>query len=80
MTHIDGRVPTDRVVTNETKETTMKLIRAMFFTLAVLLPTSWTIAHAEGTGGSSATKKSKKKSKKGGTGGSGDMGDEKKGE
>jgi hypothetical protein len=58
----------------------MKLIRAMFFTLAVLLPTSWTIAHAEGTGGSSASKKSKKKSKKGGTGGSGDMGDEKKGE
>ena len=44
----------------------MKLIRAMFFTLAVLLPTSWTIAHAEGTGGSSGeTKKSKKKSKKG---------------
>ena len=59
----------------------MKLIRAMFFTLAVLLPTSWTIAHAEGTGGSSGSaKKSKKKSKKGGTGGSGDMGDEKKGE
>jgi hypothetical protein len=58
----------------------MKLIRAMFFTLAVLLPTSWTIAHAEGTGGSSATKKSKKKSKKGGSGGSSDTGDEKKGE
>jgi len=57
----------------------MKLIRAMFFTLAVLLPTSWTIAHAEGTGGSGETKKSKKKSKKGGTGGS-DSGDTKKGE
>jgi hypothetical protein len=44
----------------------MKLIRAIFLTLAVLLPTSWTIAHAaEGTGGSSGeTKKSKKKSKK----------------
>ena len=44
----------------------MKLIRAMFFTLAVLLPTSWTIAHAaEGTGGSGGeSKKSKKKSKK----------------
>jgi hypothetical protein len=58
----------------------MKLIRAMFFTLAVLLPTSWTIAHAaEGTGGSSGeTKKSKKKSKKKG---SGEMGGEtKKGE
>jgi hypothetical protein len=59
----------------------MKLIRAMFFTLAVLLPASWTIAHAEGTGGSAgSTKKSKKKSKKGGTGGSADTGDEKKGE
>ena len=37
----------------------MKLIRAMFFTLAVLLPTSWTIAHAEGMGGASGEKKSK---------------------
>ena len=43
----------------------MKLIRALFFTLAVLLPTSWTIARAaEGSGGSSGEKKSKKKSKK----------------
>ena len=42
----------------------MKLIRAMFFMLAVLLPTSWTIAHAEGMGGMSGEKKSKKKSKK----------------
>jgi hypothetical protein len=59
---------------------TMKLIRAMFFTLAVLLPTSWTIAHAEGMGGASgeSKKKSKKKSKKGGMGG--DMGDMKKAE
>jgi len=56
----------------------MKLIRALFFTLAVLLPTSWTIAHAEGTGGSGEAKKSKKKSKKkGGTGGSGEAGDTK---
>ena len=55
----------------------MKLIRAMFFTLAVLLPTSWTIAHAEGMGGASGeSKKSKKKSKKGGAGG--EMGDMKK--
>jgi hypothetical protein len=55
----------ERVDANETKETTMKLIRAMFFTLAVLLPTSWTIAHAEGMGGASGeSKKSKKKSKK----------------
>jgi len=42
----------------------MKLIRAVFFMLAVLVPTSWTIAHAEGMGGSSGEKKSKKKSKK----------------
>jgi hypothetical protein len=55
----------ERVDANETKETTMKLIRAIFLTLAVLLPTSWTIAHAEGMGGASGeTKKSKKKSKK----------------
>jgi hypothetical protein len=60
-----------RVVTNETKEMTMKLIRAIFFTLAVLLPTSWTIAHAEGMGGMSGEKKPKKKKKKemGGMGG-----------
>jgi hypothetical protein len=69
----------ERVDTNETKETAMKLIRAMFFTLAVLLPTSWTIAHAaEGTGGSSGEKKSKKKSKKKDSGEMG--GDTKKGE
>ena len=44
----------------------MKLIRALFFTLAVLLPTSWTIAHAEGMGGASGEtkKKSKKKSRR----------------
>jgi hypothetical protein len=55
----------ERVDANETKETTMKLIRAIFLTLAVLLPTSWTIAHAEGMGGASGeSKKSKKKSKK----------------
>ncbi len=49
----------------------MKLIRALFFTLAVLLPTSWTIAHAEGMGGASgeSKKKSKKKKKEGGMGG-----------
>jgi hypothetical protein len=50
---------------------TMKLIRALFLTLAVLLPTSWTIAHAEGMGGMSGEKKPKKKKKKdmGGMGG-----------
>ncbi len=51
----------------------MKLIRALFLTLAVLLPTSWTIAHAEGMGGSSGEMKKKKKSpkkkKEGGMGG-----------
>ena len=49
----------------------MKLIRALFLTLAVLLPTSWTIAHAEGMGGMSGEKKPKKKKKKdmGGMGG-----------
>jgi hypothetical protein len=49
----------------------MKLIRALFLTLAVLLPTSWTIAHAEGMGGMSGEKKTKKKKKKkeGGMGG-----------
>jgi len=58
----------------------MKLIRALFFTLAVLLPTSWTIAHAEGMAGASgeSKKKSKKKSKKGGMGG--ESGEMKKGE
>ena len=63
----------ERVVTNETKEMTMKLIRALFFTLAVLLPTSWTIAHAEGMGGASGEKKTKKKSKKKDMGGMGGM-------
>ena len=37
----------------------MKLIRALFLTLAVLLPTSWTIAHAEGMGGASGETKKK---------------------
>jgi hypothetical protein len=56
---------------------TMKMIRALFLFLAVLLPTSWTIAHAEdapaGDSGGDM-KKSKKKSKKKD---SGDMGDKK---
>jgi len=58
----------------------MKMIRACFLFLAVLLPTSWTIAHAEDApaGDSSGDmKKSKKKSKKKD---SGDMGDMKKGD
>jgi hypothetical protein len=57
----------------------MKLIRACFLVLAVLLPTSWTIAQAEDApkdekGGE--MKKAKKKKKKEG----GDMGDMKKGD
>jgi hypothetical protein len=52
---------------------TMKLIRAMFFTLAVLLPTSWTIAHAEGMGGASGETKKKSKKKKKDAGGMGGM-------
>jgi hypothetical protein len=57
----------------------MKLIRAIFLVMAVLLPTSWTIAHADDMGGdkSGDMKKSKKKSKKKS---SGDMGDAKKGD
>ena len=51
----------------------MKLIRALFLTLAVLLPTSWTIAHAEGMGGSGGEMKKKSKSKKKKAGGMGGM-------
>jgi hypothetical protein len=47
---------------------TMNLIRAMFLLLAVCLPTTWTLAHAEegaaGTGGETKEAKPKKKSKK----------------
>jgi hypothetical protein len=62
----------------------MKLIRAMFLLLAVCLPATWTLAHAEdaaGSGGEMKDAKPKKKSKKktekkeGG-----DMGDMKKGD
>ena len=59
----------------------MKLIRACFLVLAVLLPTSWTIARAEdappaGDKPAETKKKSKKSKKKD----SGDMGDMKKGD
>ena len=60
----------------------MKLIRACLFVLAVLLPTSWTIARAEDApkedkgGEMKKEKKSKKAKKKEG----GDMGDMKKGD
>jgi hypothetical protein len=57
----------------------MKLIRACFLLLAVLLPTSWTIARAEDAppaGAEKKEKKAKKSKKKEG----GDMGDMKKGD
>jgi hypothetical protein len=59
----------------------MKLIRACFLVLAVLLPTSWTIARAEDApkddkGDMKKEKKAKKSKKKD----SGDMGDMKKGD
>jgi hypothetical protein len=63
----------------------MKLIRAMFLVLAVCLPASWTIAHAEGDGmkdradKGGETKKGKSKKKKDKKEG-GDMGDMKKGD
>jgi hypothetical protein len=43
----------------------MRLIRAVFLFLAVCLPTTWTLAHAdEGMGGAAGETKPKKKSKK----------------
>ena len=58
----------------------MKLIRTCMLALAVLLPTSWTLAHAADEGGdkSGETKKEGKKKKKekkteGGDMGKGDM-------
>ncbi len=62
----------------------MKLIRAMFLLLAVCLPTSWTLAHAEEAAAGAAggemkdAKPAKKKGKKKKEGG--DMGDMKKGD
>ncbi|HEY4394683.1 MAG TPA: hypothetical protein VGP64_11500 [Polyangia bacterium] len=56
----------------------MKLIRACFVVMAILIPTSWTLAHAAdepaGDSGGDMKKSSKKKSKKKD---SGDMGDKK---
>jgi len=59
----------------------MKLIRTCFLVLAVLLPTSWTIARAEDApkeGGE--MKKGKAKAKKAKKKEGGDMGDMKKGD
>jgi hypothetical protein len=41
----------------------MKLIRAMFLLLAVTLPTSWTLAHAEDAPPADASKEAKPKKK-----------------
>jgi len=58
----------------------MKLIRMVFLAMAVLLPSSWTLAHAgdDMKEGGGEMKKEKKKKDKGDMGG-GDMG-KKKGE
>ena len=66
----------------EHRETIMKLIRACFFVLAVLLPTSWTIARAEDApkDDKGAETKKEKKSKKSKKKEGGDMGDMKKDE
>jgi hypothetical protein len=61
----------------------MKLIRMVFLALAVLLPTSWTLAHAgddmkDSGGEMKKDGKKKKKSDKGDMGGE-KKGDEKKG-
>ncbi len=63
------------------KEKTMKLVRACLVALAVLIPASWTIAHAgdeAGDKGGEMKKEGKKKKKKEDKGG--DMGDMKKGD
>lgn len=56
----------------------MKLIRACFLVLAVLLPTSWTIARAEDAPKDEKAEKPKGKKSKKKEGG--DMGDMKKGD
>lgn len=57
----------------------MKLVRAFLLTLTVLLPTSWTIAHAGDEGGDKSADTAKKgKGKKSKKKEGGDMGDMKK--
>ncbi len=60
----------------------MKLIRMVFLAMAVVLPTSWTLAHAgeEGKDSGGDMKKDSKKKKKTDKGDKGDMGGEKKGD
>ena len=55
----------------------MKLTRAMFLLLAICLPTTWTLAHADDGAGGSGEMKPKKKKKKKKEKESGDMGDKK---
>jgi hypothetical protein len=67
-----------RTLSAQQKETTMRLIRACLVVLAILVPVSWTVAHAEDTGAAGSTGKGKKKSgKKKGTGGESGEGGEK---
>lgn len=60
----------------------MKLMRMVVLAMAVLLPTSWTLAHAgdDMKDGSGDMKKDGKKKKKAEKGDKGDMGGEKKGD
>ena len=61
----------------------MRLIRMVFLAMAVLIPTSWTLAHAGDEtkdSGGDMKKDSKKKKKKSDKGDKGDMGGEKKGD
>jgi hypothetical protein len=63
--------------TESDQEMTMKLIRACFLLMAVLLPTTWTLAHAGDDmgdkGAADAKPKKKKKSKKKDDAAGGDM-------
>ena len=79
-----ARALTGRAIPKQTGEL-IKLIRACFLVLAVLLPTSWTIARAEdapkdGDKPAETKKKTKKKAKKSKKKDSGDMGDMKRGD
>jgi len=64
--------------TETNEEKIMKLIRACFLVLAVLLPTSWTIARAADAPPAGAETKKEKKAKKSKKKEGGDMGDMKK--
>jgi hypothetical protein len=57
-THPDDSRP------NSSRRKSMNLTRVVFLALAVLLPTSWTIAHAEDAPAADAPAKKEKKGKK----------------